>query len=261
MVATVEQISRDLKRLESQAAEIALEAHQLYGKYLNVLGRLVAQQLIQAGYNLCTQAYPEAFLALSLEQRQKLQQNLQQLGYQLENALQEILKVLIQPEPSQGTPPQDVLTSMEEVDQALEKSLKDISRQANQLLQAHGILAIKSIDTLFEIATKAEEAGRSITSTPHLLKALIESEAKETKGRDTDPVVAIYLKVADIEFTEPEAMSWRNQLRQLRKRLTNLQRSYDQKQQEKRVTEAIAAWRSSWVSYDPDSTAPQPGPE
>ena len=250
MGATVEQISRDLEALKSTAAEIATEAHQLYRQYLEVLGRLVSQQLVQAGYHLCTQAYPEAFLQLSLDQRQTFQQELQKLGYQLERNLRDVLQLLIRPETSESTP-KAVLTSMEAVDQAITNSFRTGSRQANQMLQTHHILEVDSIDTLFEIAAKAEEAGRSITSTPHLLKALVESKEKEDPG--TDPVVAVYLKVADIEFTDPEAMSWRNQLRQLSKRLATLQRSFEQKQQEQKVAEAIAAWRSSWVSYHPSN--------
>lgn len=254
MGSTIEQIHREIETLKSKATEIATEAHDLYGKYLPVLGRLVSKQLIQAGYHLCTQAYPEEFLQLSLDQRHTLQQDLQKLGAQLEQKLQGILQPL-QLDLSQDHTPQTVLVALEAVDQAITTSLRDCSQQANQLLQSHNLLEISSIDTLFEVAAKAEDAGRPITSTPHLLKALVET--KDTEDGETDAVVAIYLKVTDVEFTDPVAMGWRNQLRQLQKKLMTLQRSFDKKQQEQQVAEAIAAWRSSWVNYDADNPLAQ----
>ncbi|GAB4358195.1 MAG: hypothetical protein Fur0042_27630 [Cyanophyceae cyanobacterium] len=80
-----------LSRLEQELAKVreraAVLAQQLYGAdvaYFKALAAAARQQLVLAGYHVCTQKYPKAFLKLSLAQRQQLQQELRHLGQQLE---------------------------------------------------------------------------------------------------------------------------------------------------------------------------------
>lgn len=80
-----------LPRLEQELAKVreraAVLAQQLYGAdvaYFKALAAAARQQLVLAGYHVCTQKYPKAFLKLSLAQRQRLQQDLRHLGQQLE---------------------------------------------------------------------------------------------------------------------------------------------------------------------------------
>lgn len=80
MVRAIERIERDIEALEAQVRAIAAELHANYIRYYTALGAAVRQQLILATYHLCTQGYPEAFLKLSLSQRQKLQQSIRQAG-------------------------------------------------------------------------------------------------------------------------------------------------------------------------------------
>lgn len=88
MVGTVEQIRKEIAALESATATLAENFKSLYDSYLETLGKAARRQLILAGYHLCTQAYPEAFLRLSLSQRQKLQEALRNLGDEVQNRLQ-----------------------------------------------------------------------------------------------------------------------------------------------------------------------------
>ena len=244
MAAAIEQIEQDITALRTKAGRLALNAYQTYQHYLAALGRSLPQQLILASYHLCTQAYPQAFLQRSLAQRQALQQALQTLGQQLQSLLREMLLILNQPQENEGLNPDEVLESWEDLETAIVETLQQISRQANQLLQEQDILEIASIETLLEMAAKAAAAGRSITSTPHVLKALIDD--KESDDDEAVPVMAIYLQLADLEFTDPEVMSWRHQLRPLWQQLKSVDADFQAKKQEKIVAEAEAAWRASW---------------
>lgn len=80
MVRAIERIEQDIKALEAEISAIAIRLHSDYTRYFTALGVAVRQQLILATYHLCTQAYPEAFLGLSLGQRQSLQQSIRQVG-------------------------------------------------------------------------------------------------------------------------------------------------------------------------------------
>jgi hypothetical protein len=53
----------------------------------------VRQQLVLAAYHLCTQAYPEAFLALSKAEREKLQESLRKLGRQGQTHIEELVNL------------------------------------------------------------------------------------------------------------------------------------------------------------------------
>jgi hypothetical protein len=80
MVRSLDQIHRDQNRLEQATAKIDTQLSELYQQYLAVLGEATQQQLVLATYHLCTQSYPEAFLRLSMGQREKLQKRIRQLG-------------------------------------------------------------------------------------------------------------------------------------------------------------------------------------
>jgi hypothetical protein len=82
MARAIERIERDIAGLKEAIKAIAVELHGAYVTYLTILGQALQKQLILASYYLCTQGYPERFLQLSLNQRQKLQQGIRQLGQQ-----------------------------------------------------------------------------------------------------------------------------------------------------------------------------------
>jgi hypothetical protein len=247
MIATeITHIQQRLDQLTQHTVELTYEARESYQQYLALLGPAVAQKLILASYHLCTQIYPEAFLQLSLNQKQTLQQELQHLGQDLKESLTAVLEPLHTFVTTEGVEPQQLLTLLQDLERAILEVLQQISQQANQLLQDHQILEIKSMDLLFEIASKAAEQGRPITSTPHLLKALVDDQEGDSPTSSSDPVVAIFLQLSDLEFTDADVMNERHQLRQLWQKLKALQESFCQKQREKTIAEATAAWRASW---------------
>ena len=87
MGRSISQIQQELDAIEEKVIELGQELQTLYEKYIAILSNSVQKQLILAGYQLCTQIYPEAFVEMSLNQRQKLQQSLRQLGKEIEPLL------------------------------------------------------------------------------------------------------------------------------------------------------------------------------
>lgn len=96
MVRAVQSIEQDIQRLDAALEAIAQELHGAYQTYIETLGEALRKQLVLASYHLCTQGYPDRFLALSLSQRQALQQELRQLGLRSQHQL---LQVLTPPRP------------------------------------------------------------------------------------------------------------------------------------------------------------------
>lgn len=91
MVRGIEQIERDIASLEEVIQGIGQELQEVYDTYLESLGKSVSKQLILAIYHLSTQGYPDNFLKLSLNQKQKLQQNIRQLGKRSSSELKDLL--------------------------------------------------------------------------------------------------------------------------------------------------------------------------
>lgn len=92
MVRPVESIRKDLKGLEGATATLAEEFIEIYAAYLTVLGQTMRRQAIMATYHLCTQVYPEEFLALAVSDRGRLQQSLQALGRKAQDWLQQLME-------------------------------------------------------------------------------------------------------------------------------------------------------------------------
>lgn len=100
MARRIDQIEKDLATLEEAMGAIAQELEQAYERYLAELGTVASQQLVLAAYHLCTQGYPEQFLALSPSQREEAQQALRALTRDATQRLQEALS----PKPSEPDP-------------------------------------------------------------------------------------------------------------------------------------------------------------
>jgi BMFP domain-containing protein YqiC len=248
MGSTLEQLRQEMGNIRKKTAEVGKELRQLLTEYLSVLGRSVSKQLVLSGFHLCTQVYPEAFLSRPVSERESLQQNIKTIGQQLTVSLAEIQQPLQGMEPDAEVDPTLLLEVWETIETSMVEALREGSRQINQQLQDAQIMTIKSLDKLLHMAAQAQDSGRSVTNPPHLLKALV--DPKELLEEDLEPVVVIYLQLSDLEFTDPELMSWRQKLRPLRQKLTQLQQTYSQKQEEQLTAEAISAWRASWTDSD-----------
>ncbi|NEQ49288.1 MAG: hypothetical protein F6K11_04020 [Leptolyngbya sp. SIO3F4] len=87
MVNASGHIEQQLSKLQTQTADIAAELEALVDSYLEVLTEASKRQLVLAAYHVCTQIYPDKFLNLSLSQRNRLQQQLRELGHCIQTKL------------------------------------------------------------------------------------------------------------------------------------------------------------------------------
>ncbi|HEY9807365.1 MAG TPA: hypothetical protein V6D04_12400 [Candidatus Obscuribacterales bacterium] len=306
MVGSVEQIERDIAALEKMLADTADEFYNIYTSYLTALGQAVKQQLILASYHLCTQGYPQQFLRLSFDQRQKLQQALRQVAKQAQATLLEQLRRIDEPPVENAPESAEVLVALPDLEQwlaanseasetslpaeaaspepnelqpdqpkaeesdpqwltperlarwragverSLVQTLRRVSREANHLLQQANILPKELPEVLLEAASKAEEVTEAVASPPNLLNLLVETVDQERAEAETPlppaltHIVAIHLRLGEIEFTDSTVALWRQKLRNLSARLQALGKEYQKKQRERAIAEAEAAWRASW---------------
>ncbi|MBD1924950.1 hypothetical protein H6F74_01425 [Trichocoleus sp. FACHB-90] len=256
MARTVEQIEWDMAVLQEATDAIASEFHNTYNQYLTALGQAMRQQLIQAIYYICTQAYPEAFLSLPVDARQKLQQNLLQLA---RKAQTQLLLHLPRPiETAANSVPttnlEDIAKWQEQLESAISETLISVSCDINSLLQETGILPNKFPPAVLEAAVKTEPSGQPVGGRPNIIKLAIEiandeiemPEFPTIQNSNVTPIVAIHLRLSEIEFADSTVMAFRNQIRNLNAQFTTLRREFQKKQRERTVADAQAAWRACW---------------
>lgn len=278
MVNAVERIEQDLAKIEEAIAHLASQLHDSYATYVTVLGQTVQKHLKQASYQVCTQGYPDAFLSLSFNQRQNLQQALRQMGKEGQEELilhlrlpQDLSSILededlepmaestesspettANPSPDSALAPQkpilpnQLLQWQEILEDKIALTLQTVSVKTNHLLQQEGIIPDKLPPTVLEAATKADAAGESSPGS-NLLNLLVETQTPEDDDDSTlTRIIAVNLRLSEIEFTEPQLVKVRHQIRHLIAHTTKFQQQYRKKQREWTVVQAEAAWRASW---------------
>ena len=87
MTDPIHRLEMELAELRDRSRSLAEQLYRADLTYLRALGVAARQQLILASYRICTHKYPEGFLALSLAQRQTLQQSLRQAAKDLADRL------------------------------------------------------------------------------------------------------------------------------------------------------------------------------
>lgn len=220
-----EQIARELGALEKEIEALAAEFHQTYSEYLQSLGQVVRQGLIMASYHICTQGYPDRFLRLSLNSRQKLQQAIRQVASQAAPQLLAQLHTPGQPahdkpketkveaflpsllnQPSEKTLSGDVLPQsenlpenqpltpvelarwQEKLEKAIASTLDTVSRQTNLLLKQGNILPNHQLpESIVEAAKSAANASENVPAgPPNIINMLIEAESSGKKEEGSD---------------------------------------------------------------------------
>ena len=92
-----------------------------------------------------------------------------------------------------------------------------------------------------------ESENTPVGGRPNLLSLLVEAEdAEEDDDAKVTRIIAINLRLSEIEFADINIAAWRDKIRSLNGKLSQLQREYRKKQREVAVMEAESAWRSSW---------------
>ncbi|MBK4731558.1 hypothetical protein JJD41_17045 [Oxynema sp. CENA135] len=156
--------------------------------------------------------------------------------------------------------PESVARWQEDLEGAIAQQVQDASRQINRALQEFGILPPKLPPMLLEAAAKVP-GGDNGVGVPNLLNLTVEAETpeemqqlrgKKRKRSQALQLVAIQLRLSEIELGDAQVMAARHQIRHLIHRLNTLKREYRTRDRERAVARAEAAWRASWFDEGAD---------
>lgn len=316
--------------LNQQAETLAQQFNAVYSNYLAALAATVKEQLIQACYQLCTQIYPEQFLAMDTAKQQALQLQLRELGqttvanltvmHLLETAKKRAIaeaEIAVQLAQAAAENADDDQTSSDEnesgkselkadleaasaetsqleeahesteskeqsaaaidpeaatldldlsylqlvppahpaaiyawqrsLNRSLVRQLRQTSRQANRLLEKAGILRSTMPPQVIEAAMKNDGAEQP-AGPPNVLRLSIDTstEGEEDETDSTVHLAAIYLRLADLEFSVPELRIARQQLRDCQRQLKQLGRLVAAEERRQAIAQAETAWRFAW---------------
>ncbi|MCC5657313.1 hypothetical protein LC608_10015 [Nostoc sp. XA010] len=283
MARAIERIERDIAGIKEAIRAIAVELQNAYASYLTTLGLAVRKQLILASYHLCTQGYPENFLNLSLNQRQQLQQAIRNLGQVAgekllaciqseevgvdegdvalasrrvgdEEVTSSLSSELLDTSNSQSftadtSNPIELVKWQQNLEEVTQEILKKLSHDANVLIQKSGVLPKKLPEPILAAAAAAasEASGEVMPGPPNLLNLVIEIEnEQQSEDPGLTQIMAINLRLGEIEFADVALSSERRQIRSILVQLNKLGREYQKKHRERAIAEAEAAWRASW---------------
>jgi hypothetical protein len=149
------------------------------------------------------------------------------------------------PRSSNPLHPKQIAQWQSQLEDEIVEVLQNISHATNQVLQQTGILPNRLPEPILEVAAKADLSSETTASPPNLLNLLVEADAEDEKSALTQ-VIAVRLRLAEIEFGDAATAAQRSRLRHLTAQLVKLGREYQRKQKERAVAQAEAAWRSSW---------------
>jgi hypothetical protein len=138
--------------------------------------------------------------------------------------------------------PKDLFYWQKDLEEAIANDLQSLSQATNRALQQASILPKRLPESIMEVASRADLSGES--STPNLLSLVIETPSSQDSAKTQ--VMAVRLRLSEIEFSDPMALHGRSQIRKLSVRLQKLKREYQKKQKQRAIVQAEAAWRSSW---------------
>jgi hypothetical protein len=161
---------------------------------------------------------------------------------------------VLPPAPPRSLTPVDLAQWHEALEHAIAAELRTASHAANRLLQQANILPPRLPEPVLEAAAKADLSDAR-AGTPNLLNLLVETGGKTAEKDDDEEstkhsvmhIVAIRLRLAEIEFAAPTVTAARSKIRSLFAQLKTLGREYQKKQRERSIAEAQAAWRSTWT--------------
>ena len=164
-------------------------------------------------------------------------------------ALQAKLRAEAEEEDDNLATPNNLRAWQRSIESDIARILHEASVQANQLLQQCDILPQEFPLGLLEALGQGETMAESAIGTPNLLKLTIKAGSQDEEGEidsETLQLVAIHLRLSEIEFAEASLSQVRHRVRQLIAELSGLQKRYAVNQQEYTIAQAEAAWRATW---------------
>ncbi|HEY9665628.1 MAG TPA: hypothetical protein V6C91_02435 [Coleofasciculaceae cyanobacterium] len=210
------------------------------------LGKQAQEQLLSylALSKDTTEQTPEQF---PIESEQSQDETPEQLAEPLEFSESLEAKETAEITKKEPTPLEQLVQWQEQLEKAIAKTMQSISLETNRLLQQTEILPNKLPAAVLEAAAKVDSSTESTTvGSPNLLNLLMETESDDSEDSTLTRIVAVNLRLSEIEFTDPTLSAGRNQIRNLSAKGNMLQRQSLKLQREHSVAQAEAAWRASW---------------
>lgn len=149
------------------------------------------------------------------------------------------------PEPAFSTL-EALLSWQEAIEAQVLEVLQTVSQSVNHLLRDLDILPSKLPEQLLDVATKSDLSSELPGNSPNLLNLMVEAKAKDEGEAEVTRVMAVRLRLAEIEFGDVVLTTRRSRLRSLTSRLHQLQRDARKRQRELAIAQAETAWRSTW---------------
>ncbi|MBD2188274.1 hypothetical protein H6F41_08975 [Pseudanabaena sp. FACHB-723] len=123
-------IDQDIQNTQQAIDDVISRIDAIHLKYAQAIAAATQQQILLAAFKFCTQQCPEAFLALSLSERQDLQEHLRETIKLLTDQMQRVLENC----------DRDSRTNQENLDLLLSKLLNESMETLNKLLVERKIL-------------------------------------------------------------------------------------------------------------------------
>lgn len=144
--------------------------------------------------------------------------------------------------------PMQLLVWQQSLEKLTQHTLKKVSHNANAALQKVNILPKKIPEPILEVAAAASEASAEVMpGPPNILNVVIEiPNEQDAEESSLTKVMAINLRLGEIEFADAKLSSARRQIRNTLIQLKKLGQDYQKKQRERSIAEAEAAWRAIW---------------
>jgi hypothetical protein len=162
--------------------------------------------------------------------------------------------------PAPSLPPDDLLYWQENLEDAIYQELQVTSHAVNRLLQQFDILPKQLPEEILQAEQRSEAMLSS--SVPNLMNLLVEvrderanleaeleqeAELEDSSEVPVIHIVAIHLRLAEIEFTDATVNTDRTRIRTLVARLKALNQEHQRKQRDWAIARAQAAWRATWT--------------
>ncbi|EGJ32139.1 MULTISPECIES: hypothetical protein [Moorena] len=147
--------------------------------------------------------------------------------------------------------PRNSIEKLEEwlkhLESGITKTIQDVSVETNRILHKSSIIPDKFPQEILEAAAKVEASAIETAESPNIIKIMMETKGDgETDESRLTRIIAIKLRLSEIEFADPNLTPGRKKIRDLLAKMSQLKREYYKKQRQKAVAQAEAAWRASW---------------
>jgi hypothetical protein len=164
----------------------------------------------------------------------------------LESKIRELLSVGMKAGRSASGPVAKLVTWQQRIERDVVAQLRTTSQAANQLMMKAEVVPNQVPAPVLEAASQAE-GGDPSSKMPHIMTLVMEAGSKRGGG-ELMRVMAIKLRLGELEFHDPMVMTWRRQLQDLSKQLQALEQSYQKQLRAQSVAQAQAAWRATWLT-------------